>query len=123
MSNPYDNNPYAQQQPQQPYVQASPYGGQMAQPHPQSMMILIFGILSLVGFSILGPFAWYMGNNALKEIDANPAAYSDRNNVNIGKILGIIGSIMLILVVIGVVLYVVFFVLMFGALAASSGGY
>lgn len=120
MSNPYDNNPYAQQQ--QPYVQASPYGGQMAQPHPQGTMILIFGILSLVGISVLGPFAWYMGNKALKEIDANPAAYSDRNNVNIGKILGMIGSILLALGVIALVAYIIFIVVIIGA-AAASGGY
>ena len=121
MSNPYDNNPYAQQQPQQPYVQASPYGGQMAQPHPQSTMILIFGILSLVGISILGPFAWYMGNKALKEIDANPAAYSDRNNVNIGKILGMIGSILLALGIVAIVVYIIFIVVIIGATAASTG--
>lgn len=118
MSNPYDNNPYAQQQ--QPYVQSSPYGGQMAQPHPQGTLILIFGILSLVGITILGPFAWYMGNKALREIDANPMAYSDRSNVNVGRILGIIGSVLLIIGVLALVAYIIFIVVMFGALAASG---
>lgn len=121
MSNPYDNNPYAQQQ--SPYVQASPYGGPMAQPHPQGTLILVFGILSLVGISILGPFAWYMGNKAMQEIDANPAAYSDRSNVNVGRILGIIGSILLGLAVLAIVAYVIFAVVIFGALAASTTGY
>lgn len=119
MSNPYDNNPYAQHQ--QPYVQASPYGGQMAQPHPQGTLVLIFGILSLVGITILGPFAWYMGNKALKEIDANPAAYSDRNNVNIGKILGMIGSILLIIGVVALIVYIIFIVVVIAAAGASSG--
>jgi len=120
MSNPYDNNQYAEQP---SYVQSSPYGMSMAQPHPQGTMILVFGILSLVGVSILGPFAWYMGNKALKEIDANPAAYSNRDNVNIGKILGIIGTVLLIIAAVIIVLYVIFAVIIFGAIAASSTGY
>lgn len=120
MSNPYDNNPYAQHQ-QQPYVQASPYGGQMAQPHPQGTLILIFGILSLVGITILGPFAWYMGNKALKEIDANPAAYSDRNNVNVGRILGIIGSVLMIIAVLAIIAYIVVIALIIGTAATTSG--
>jgi len=44
-----------------------------------------------------------IGNKALKEIDANPAAYNNRQSVVIGRILSIIG---IVLQVIGIVLYV-----------------
>lgn len=117
MSNPYDNNPYTQQQ---GYVQSSPYGTSMAQPHPQGTMILVLGILSIVGISILGPFAMVMGNKAIKEIDANPGAYSNRDSVNIGRILGIIGTVLLALGVVAMVIWLVFVFVIIG-ISASSG--
>jgi hypothetical protein len=74
------------------------YGGQygsVPQAHPQGTTILVLGILSLfICPFILGPIAWVMGNNALAEIDRNPAAYSNRGNVNAGRICGIIGTIL-----------------------------
>jgi hypothetical protein len=52
-----------------------------------------------------------MGNNALKEIDRNPAAYSNRGVVQAGRILGMIYSILallgiafvIVLIIIGIV--------------------
>ncbi|MFW6598744.1 hypothetical protein ACQBAU_14595 [Propionibacteriaceae bacterium Y2011] len=121
MSNPYDHNPYAAQQPQQqPYVQASPYGVPMTTTHPQSTIILVLGILSIVGISVVGPVAWVMGNKAIKEIDQNPAAYSDRGTVQAGRIMGIIGSVLLILGVAIMVIYFIFLFLIIGT-AATTG--
>ena len=55
-------------------------------------LILVLGILSLIGCSILGPVAWVMGNNAL------PTASPDQQGqVNAGRICGIIGTVFLIL--------------------------
>jgi hypothetical protein len=82
--------------------------------HPKGMTILILGILSLVCCSPLGIAAWLMGNGALKEIDANPQAYSNRQIVQIGRILGIIGTVILILSVIWIVFL--------GGLAVLTGG-
>ena len=70
----------------------SPYGG--ARDHPQGTTILVLGIFSILCCGILGPVAWVMGNNALAEIDRNPAAYTNRGNVNAGRICGIIGTIL-----------------------------
>jgi hypothetical protein len=75
----------------------------MPQPHPQGTTILVLGILSIVICGILGPIAWIMGNNALAEIDRNPAAYSNRSTVNAGRICGIIGTVFLVL---GIVFYI-----------------
>ena len=38
-----------------------------------------------------------MGNNALKEIDAQPGRYGNRQIVQIGRILGIVGIVLLVL--------------------------
>lgn len=103
MSNPYGPDPYAERSsdPYEAYVQSSPYGVPMVRQHPKSTPILVLGLLSILGLSICGPIAWVMGNNAMREIDASPAQYTDRGTVNVGRILGIIGTVLLILTVLG----------------------
>jgi hypothetical protein len=90
---PYGQDPYGQQG----YGQPAPYGGtpygMAPQPHPQGTLILVLGIIGLVACFIPGIVALVMGNRALKEIDANPTAYNNRSNVQIGRILGIIGIV------------------------------
>jgi len=76
----------------------------MPQPHPQGTTILVLGILGIVICGFLAPVAWVMGNNALAEIDRNPAAYSNRSTVNGGRICGIIGTVLL-------VLYILFYII------------
>jgi hypothetical protein len=63
--------------------------------HPDATTILVLGILSLVVCGLLGPFAWVKGNNALAEIDRNPAAYTNRGTVQAGRICGIVGTCLL----------------------------
>jgi hypothetical protein len=81
--------------------------------HPKGITILVLGILSLVCCSPLGIAAFVMGNNALREIDAQPGRYGNRQIVQIGRILGIIGMVLLALTI-------VWFVFL-GGLAALSG--
>jgi hypothetical protein len=88
----------------------------MAREHPQGTTVLVLGILSIVLCQILGPIAWVMGNNAIAEIDANPAAYSNRGSVQAGRICGIVGTVLLALVV----LYVIFVIVVLGAVASSD---
>jgi hypothetical protein len=112
MSNPYDQNPepnpYGQNpsdpnQPagapygQNPYAGGYPAGGYGAagpQPHPQGTTVLVLGIVGLVICGIAGVIALVMGNRVLKEIDANPGAYNNRQNVVIGRVLGIVATIL-----------------------------
>ncbi|WP_299444612.1 DUF4190 domain-containing protein [uncultured Phycicoccus sp.] len=82
--------------------------------HPKGITILVLGILSLVCCSPLGIVALIMGNNALKEIDAQPGRYSNRQIVQIGRILGIVGIVFLVLSLL--------WILFFGGLAVLSGG-
>lgn len=69
----------------------SPYGAAPRE-HPQGTLILVLGILGLLCCGILAPVAWIMGNNAISEIDRDPAGYSNRGLVQAGRICGIVGT-------------------------------
>ncbi len=91
-----------------------PAGGMGGQgDHPRGTVILVLGIVSLVCCSPLGIVAWLMGNTALKEIDSQPGAYGNRQIVQIGRILGIVGTVIFVLTLI--------WFLFLGGLAALSG--
>ena len=66
------------------------------QPH-RGTMILVFGILSLVICGLLGPFAWVMGNNDLRDMRAGRMDPEGEGITNAGRICGMIGSILGIL--------------------------
>jgi hypothetical protein len=83
------------------------------QPH-RATLILVLGILSLVVCAFLGPVAWVMGNRDLAEIDAGRMDPSGRDQTNIGRILGIIGSVLMILAVIGTILWFALIAAMIG---------
>ena len=123
---PYGQNPYGPPpsgQPYlQPYQQQQAYGqpqGQYAftpQPpaHPSATTALVLSIVGLVGILacggitlVLSPFAWVIGGRAVKEIDANPGAYSGRESANAGRIMGIIGTIFLIIGIICIIAFIV----------------
>jgi hypothetical protein len=55
---------------------------------------------------VIAPFAWVMGNRVVREIDASNGALGGRSTANAGRICGIVGSVLVILVV---VLFVVIF--------------
>jgi len=104
---------YGQQAPQwqpipQPYgpYAYGPYAGLPVAPkHPSAVTALVLGIVGVAGVVLCGlgtvvaPFAWYLGQKATSEIDQNPGAYSGRGESNAGKVLGIIGTVLLVLVV------------------------
>lgn len=94
------------------------YGYIGVREHPQGTTILVLGILGVVACQILGPVAWSMGQKALREIDAAPPnSYSNRGNVQAGRILGIVGTALLGLWA----LYLLFvLVVVLGAFGASA---
>jgi hypothetical protein len=98
-----------------PY-QPGPYGGGFAQPHPQGTTVLVLGIVGLVVCPIVSIVGWVQGNRALHEIDANPQAYNNRQNVVIGRILSMVGVGLWAL---GIIFYVLLFVVL-GVLGSSS---
>jgi hypothetical protein len=87
-----------------PYSYAQPAGAD----HPNGTTILVLGILSLVVCGLLGPVAWVMGNNAIREMDSQPGVlFRNRGNVTAGRICGIIGTVLLILSVLMIVFMIV----------------
>src|SRR5262245_41841356 len=76
-----------------------------AQPH-RGAMILTFGILSLVICGFLGPVAWIMGNNDLREIRAGRMDREGEGLTQAGRICGMIATIFMVL---GCVFYCVIF--------------
>ena len=61
----------------------------------QATTILILGILGLIVCGILAPFAWVMGKKELAAIDSGLRSPENRSTANAGKILGIIGTVLL----------------------------
>jgi hypothetical protein len=80
--------------------------------HPKAQTAMILGILGLVCCSILAIPAYVIGNNAVNEIDASGGQLGGRGMANAGKIMGIIGMVLLALSV----LYVI---VVFGIAAGS----
>ena len=58
-------------------------------------LIAVLGILAVVLCQILGPFAWSMGNKELAAIDGGRRPPENRGTANAGRILGIIGTVLL----------------------------
>ena len=124
MSNPYD--PDAVQGSQNPGDSPSnpagyspaPYGqgySPVPQDHPQGTTVLVLGIIGIF-FTICGPIAWYLGSKALKEIRASGTTYANEQQIVIGRILGIIFTI---LAIIGLIIAIIFIII--AVIAASSG--
>ena len=74
---------------------------------PNSTLILVFGILSIVGCCcygivglIFGIIAVVMAKKATDIYNANPEMYTGYQNVKAGKIMGIIGIVLGVLVLI-----------------------
>ncbi len=140
-SPPYESNPYSQpsaanpyEQPGGQYGQPAPYGQQPAQygqptpygqpygaygalpEHPQGTLVLILGILGIF-FVIPAPIAWVIGNKAKKEIDASGTRYSNEQLLNVGRILGMVFTI---IYAISIVLTLVLVIVLVVAAGAGS---
>ncbi len=72
------------------------------------MMILIFGIVGLFSCAIFSVLAWIFGNQDLKKMDDGRMDPAGRENTKTGRILGIVGVIMNILVILPSIIYFVF---------------
>jgi hypothetical protein len=69
-------------------------------PH-NGTLIMVLGILSIVIFQIiLGPIAWIMGHNDLKEIRAGRMDPAGEGPTNTGRICGMVGTIIGIVAVV-----------------------
>lgn len=60
---------------------------------------LVFGILGVVGCWLLAPFAWWLGRKELFAIEAGIRSPTHRRNAKTGKVLGMVGTAVFVLVV------------------------
>jgi len=93
--------------------------GAVPQQSSKATMAVVFGVLGIVCCGLLAPVAWYLASDELKAIDAGRLPETNRGMAQVAKILGIIGSILL---VIGL-LWIIFFggMTMLGALTGGAG--
>lgn len=74
-------------------------GNEMYPEASQATLALVLGILSLVLCQPLGPFAWWVGRQEMAAIDAGRRPPENRSTANTGRILGIVGTVLLALAV------------------------
>lgn len=67
--------------------------------HPRAMTALILGILAMVLCQLAGPFAWKIGGQTMREIDASGGRMGGRGLAQAGYILGIVATILLLVAV------------------------
>ncbi len=84
--NPFHENPY-----HSPQAKTASY----RQPH-RGTLILVFGILGFLVCILLSPAAWIMGRHDLKQMDAGIMDPEGRTLTQVGMILGIINSCILL---------------------------
>jgi hypothetical protein len=77
-----------------------------AEPH-RGTLLLVLGIVSIVACPIIGPFAWVMANGDLKRMEAGDMDPEGKSNTTVGKILGIVGTVLLVLQILAFVFYAV----------------
>jgi hypothetical protein len=126
---PYGQAPYGQDPYAQPgaYRQPDPYGtyappghGGTPPPHPSATTALVLGLVSLIGLFVcvvpilVAPFAWRTGGRVLREIDAQPGRWSGREQAQAGRIMGMIGTALLVLGVLAAVALTVLLVALAG---------
>ncbi len=65
----------------------------------QATTALIVGIAGVVCCGLAAPFAWYLGNKELQLITAGQSSPAGERAAKAGKILGMVGSALLVLTV------------------------
>ncbi|WP_199904862.1 DUF4190 domain-containing protein [Nocardioides sediminis] len=127
---PYGQAPYGQApygQPGQPYGYGQGYA--TPPPHPSSTTAMVLGLVSLIGLFIcvvpivMAPFAWVTGGRVVKAIDAEPGRWSGREQAQAGRIMGMIGTAILVLIVLAVVAFIVLFAAVGVSTYETTSGY
>lgn len=106
---------------QQGFRQAYPpdYGGGGAPfGYPETshaVLALVLGIVGLLGLTVLSPFAWALGGGEVRGVDAGRRDPRGRGMGSAGRILGIIGTVVLVLQLVALAAFVLGFFTLGGA--------
>ncbi|MEU6828483.1 DUF4190 domain-containing protein [Nocardia beijingensis] len=76
--------------------------------HPNATAVLFLGAASVLCCGVLGPVAWALGRRALDQIEESGGAYGGRTQVMVGYILGVVGTVLMI------IFAVLFLLILFG---------
>jgi Domain of unknown function (DUF4190) len=113
---PYGPPPFQPPGGQPPYGQPSPYGpppgggpfGQGPRENaPNAVLSLVLGIVGILVCQIAAPFAWVLGKRGEQAVAADPQRYTGKDMATAGKILGIIGTVLLALAVLALVIVII----------------
>ncbi|MGN6162814.1 MAG: DUF4190 domain-containing protein [Marmoricola sp.] len=92
--------------PPPPYYYLPPQAYGYPRDHPQAGLALGLGLGAIIGGFVtlglgfaLGPFAWFFGQRARREVRASNGAYHSEGNATAGMVLGIISTIFLVLAI------------------------
>ena len=72
---------------------------------PGAVLSLVLGIIGVAACSLCAPFAWYYGRHAEQLVDASGGQLGGRGLATAGKILGIVGTVFLVLTAIGLIVW------------------
>lgn len=104
----YGQPPYGQP----PYGQGGYGYGAPAANHPSATTALVLSLIGLAGIAfcggvtlVLSPFAWRIGARAVREIDQSQGRLGGRDQANAGKIMGLIGTVLLALGLLGILAF------------------
>jgi hypothetical protein len=78
--------------------------------HPDAVTVLVLGVIAVAAFPLTGPFAWFIGARARREIEDNPGRWSGEDEVKVGYVLGIVGTVLLALGVLAIAVLVLTFI-------------
>jgi hypothetical protein len=108
----YGNPPYGQM----PAYGTAPYPGDagMYREPSQAVLALVVALVGLLAFQIISPVAWVLANRELHGIDEGRRNPTNRGMAVAAKVIGIIGTVLLVLGVLIAVIVVI------GFLAARS---
>ena len=96
---------------QPPAYGNAPYPGDagMYREPSQAVLALVVALIGLFVFQIISPVAWVIANREIKGIDQGRRNPTNRGMAVAAKIIGIIGTVLLVLGVLLVVLFIVLF--------------
>ncbi|WP_067899012.1 DUF4190 domain-containing protein [Nocardia vaccinii] len=75
--------------------------------HPHATTVLLLGALSIFCCGALGPVAWALGKQALDQIERSGGTLGGRSQVLTGYVLGVVGTVLMVLVAIVFLLMVI----------------
>lgn len=93
--------------------------GAVPQQSSKATIAVVLGVLGIVCCGLLAPAAWYLASEELKSISAGRLPEANRGMAQVAKILGIIGSILLVIGLLWIFVFGGMTIL--GALTGGSG--